>query len=122
MAETENTTENQNEDKISAALNLGGNIELVGFKQVSLSDVVVVKKIVGHYTRKIQESAPEFQRIKIILKEIHKVENTAKHEITVKVEDGGRIYSAEVIDKNLFIALDSVMKKALAETVHHNKR
>jgi ribosome-associated translation inhibitor RaiA len=110
------------EDKVNQKLSLGGNIELVGFKQVSLSDVTVVKKLVGHYTRKIQEQSSNFQNISIHLKEIHKIENSSKHEIHVKVLDDGKVLTAEVIDKNLFVALDAALKKALAEVAHHNKR
>jgi ribosome-associated translation inhibitor RaiA len=119
MAETNDAGET---DKVNEPLNLGGNIQLVGFKQVSLSDVVVVKKVVGHYTRKIQEACKNFQSITIILKEIHKIENSAKMEIHVKVFDEGRTFNSEVVDKNLFVALDSALKKMLAEVVHHNKR
>jgi len=109
-------------DKVNEKLSLGGNIELVGFKQVSLSDVVVVKKLVGHYTRKIQENCRNFQGITVILKEIHKVEDNSKHEIHVKVLDDGKAFSSEIVDKNLFVALDSVLRKILAEVMHHNKR
>ena len=109
-------------DKVNDKLSLGGNIELVGFKQMSLSDVVVVKKLVGHYTRKIQENCKNFQGITVILKEIHKIENSSKHEIHAKVLDDGKAYSAEVVDKNMFVALDSVLRKILAEVVHYNKR
>ena len=123
MAETgQDTADQADQEKVNASLNLGGNIELVGFKQVSLSDVVVVKKVVGHYTRKIQESAADFQKITILLKEIHKIDNNAKMEIHVKVQDGSRTYSSEVIDKNIFVALDSALKKALGEVMHHNKK
>lgn len=118
MAET-NPTE---QDKVNESLALGGNIDLVGFKQVSLSDVVVVKKLVGHYTRKIQEHCANFEKITIMLKEIHKVDNNAKHEIHVKVLDNGKSFSAEEVDKNLFVALDAALKKMLAEVTHHNKR
>jgi len=121
MSETENNTE-KTVDKVNDKLSLGGNIELVGFKQVSLSDVVVVKKLVGHYTRKIQENCKNFQGITVILKEIHKVENTAKNELHVKVLDDGKAFSSEVVDKNLFVALDSVLRKVLGEVMHHNKR
>ncbi len=120
---TENThTENKPaEDKVNAALNLGGNIELVGFKQVSMAEVVVVKKIVGQYTRKIQEHAKNFEKISIHLKEIHKIENSSKHEVHVKALDNGKSFSSEVVDKNIFVALDSAMRKVLAEITHHNK-
>jgi hypothetical protein len=114
MAETDDS-------KVTESLALGGNIELVGFKQVSLADVVVVKKLVGHYTRKIQEHCKNFEKITIMLKEIHKVENNAKHEIHVKVLDDGKAFNTEVVDKNLFVALDSALKKALGEVTHHNR-
>lgn len=109
-------------DKVNEAVSLGGNIELVGFKQVSLADVVVVKKLVGHYTRKIQEQSQNFEKIQIFLKEIHKIDNNSKHEIHVKVIDGGKVFNSEVVDKNLFIALDNTLKKVLAEMTHHNSK
>ncbi len=109
-------------DKINESVSLGGNIELVGFKQVSLADVVVVKKLVGHYTRKIQEHAQNFEKIQIFLKEIHKIDNNSKHEIHVKVLDGGKAFSSEIVDKNIFIALDNALKKVLAEVSHYNNR
>lgn len=109
-------------DKVNEAVSLGGNIELVGFKQVSLADVVVVKKLVGHYTRKIQERSQNFEKIQIFLKEIHKVDNNAKHEIHVKAMDNGKSFNSEIVDKNLFIALDTALKKVLAEISHHNDR
>jgi hypothetical protein len=109
------------ESNVTDTLSLGGNIDLVGFKQVSISDVVVVKKLVGHYTRKIQEHSKNFERITILLKEIHKIDNNAKHEIHIKVIDAGKLFSSEVVDKNLFVALDAALKKMLAEITHHNK-
>ena len=118
MAETDNKVE----DKINEALSLGGNIQLVGFKQVSMSEVVVVKKLVGSYTRKIQENCKNFQSVTVMLKEIHKIENSSKNEVHVKVLDDGKAFHSEVVDKNLFVALDSALKKTLAEITSHNKR
>jgi ribosome-associated translation inhibitor RaiA len=109
-------------DKVNEAVSLGGNIELVGFKQVSMADVVVVKKLVGHYTRKIQEHSQNFEKVQISLKEIHKIDNNAKHEIHVKAIDAGKAFSSEVVDKNIFIALDEALKKVLAEITHHSGR
>ena len=122
MAETDNKAEKPVVDKVHESLSLGGNIELIGFKQVSLSDVVVVKKLVGHYTRKIQENCKNFEKIIVMLKEIHKVDNNSKAEIHVKVMDDGKAFSSEVVDKNLFVALDSALKKMLGEVTHFNKR
>ena len=121
MAETDKVTDKV-VDKVNESLALGGNIELIGFKQVSLSDVVVVKKMVGHYTRKIQEASVNFEKITVILKEIHKIDDNSKNEVHVKVSDNGKTFSSEVVDKNLFVALDSSLKKVLGELTHHNKR
>lgn len=109
-------------DKVNEVLSLGGNIQLIGFKQVSMSEVVVVKKIVGGYTRKIQENCNNFQSITVILKEIHKIENSSKNELHVKVIDDGKAFTSEVVDKNLFVALDATLKKVLAEVTSHNRR
>lgn len=109
-------------DKVNEKLSLGGNIDLIGFKQVSISEVVVVKKLVGNYTRKIQENCKNFQSITVHLKEIHKVDNNYKNEIHVKVLDDGKSFTSEVVDKNLFVALDSALKKVLAEVTSHNRR
>lgn len=109
-------------DKVNESVSLGGNIELIGFKQVSLADVVVVKKLVGHYTRKIQEHSQNFEKIQVFLKEIHKIDDNFKHEIHVKVLDDGKAFNSEIVDKNLFIALDSALKKTLAEVSHYSGR
>jgi hypothetical protein len=53
---------------------------------------------------------------------VHKIDNNAKHEIHVKVLDDGKAFSSEVVDKNLFVALDSTLKKVLAEVTSHNRR
>ncbi|HIH31137.1 TPA: hypothetical protein HA235_00365 [Candidatus Woesearchaeota archaeon] len=118
MAETDEKIS----DKVNEPLNLGGNIQLVGFKQVSLSEVVVVKKIVGSYTRKIQENCKNFQSITVMLKEIHKIDNNAKHEIHVKVIDDSKPFNSEIVDKNMFVALDSALRKVQAEITSHNRR
>ncbi len=109
-------------DKVNEKLSLGGNIELVGFKQVSMSEVVVVKKLVGSYTRKIQEACANFQGVTVMLKEIHKIDNNAKNEIHVKVIDDGKVFTSEVVDKNMFVALDSALKKVLSAATSHNRR
>jgi ribosome-associated translation inhibitor RaiA len=122
-ADTDNiNTDNLTTDKVNEKLSLGGNIELVGFKQVSMSEVVVVKKLVGSYTRKIQELCNNFQGVSVHLKEIHKIENTSKNEVHVKAIDDGKVFNSEVIDKNLFVALDSALKKVLAEVTSHNRK
>ena len=114
--------DNVSVDKVNEKLSLGGNIDLVGFKQVSMSEVVVVKKLVGSYTRKIQQLCNNFQGVSVRLKEIHKIDNNAKNEVHVKAIDDGKVFTSEVVDTNLFVALDSALKKVLAEVTSHNRK
>ena len=81
---------------------LGGNIELVGFDDLEPGKLVVVKKIVGSYTKKISTAAQNFKKISIELKD---------KKILGKVTIGETTHSAEAEDNNLFFALDSVLSK-----------
>jgi hypothetical protein len=96
-------------------IELGGNITLVGFKDEQLVDkaeLVVVKKIVGSYTRKLSDSVSGFEGITITLKPVHNTaEGHPKFELHAKALINGNPCTAEVVDRNLFVGLDDVMKK-----------
>ena len=96
-------------------IELGGNITLVGFKDEQLVDkaeLVVVKKLVGSYTRKLSDSVSGFEGITITLKPIHNTaEGHPKYELHAKALIDGKPCNAEVVDRNLFVGLDDVLKK-----------
>ena len=83
-------------------IELGGNIELVNFDDLEPGKLVVVKKIVGSYTKKIATAAKNFKKISIELKD---------KKIIGKVTIGETIHSEEAEDDNLFFALDKVLNK-----------
>ena len=85
-------------------IELGGNIKLVNFDELEPALLIVLKKIVGNYTKTISESIKDFKEIEITL------EDKTKNKIKVKVIADKEIIK-EAQDKNLFFALD----KALAE-------
>lgn len=92
-------------------IELGGNITLVGFKELGYAEFVVVKKVVGNYARKIS-TKQEFSDLRLTLKPIHKTEDEiSKFEIKGKLEIDGKMYTAEVVEHNLFIGLDKLLKK-----------
>lgn len=93
-------------------MELGGNITLVGFSEREFAEIIVIKKIVGQYARRLHDAVPGFQHLTLSLKEIHG--DHGKHELHARVDVSGTPYVAEVIDRNLFIALDAVLKKVLA--------
>ena len=51
-------------------MQLGGNIQLVGFHDLDKSELIVVKKMVGQYARKFTDGIPGFSRLAVTFKEV----------------------------------------------------
>ena len=49
--------------------------------------------------------------IKVTLKKIHKKEKSEKYELHARLVDTRRHFEAHVIERNLFVALDLVLRK-----------
>ena len=96
-------------------LQLGGNIELIGFKELDGATLIVVKKIIGNYARKFSETVQKFEKLKVTLKAVHKTEANQVNELHAQIVAAGKPTSAEETDRNLFFALDKAMKKLEAE-------
>ncbi len=103
-------------------IELGGNITLVGFKEVGFSEMIVVKKLVGNYARKISDKAGELDNLTMTVKPIHQnqEDDSSKYELHVKVIQKGKVFTTEVVDFNLFVAIDSAMKKIFTEMKINN--
>lgn len=95
------------EDKVE----LGGNIALSGFKDISRSEMVVIKKIVGSYARKFSDQLEGYESLSLNLKLVHKTQGSEKYEIHGKVIHKGKVETSEIIERNVFMAVDSVLKK-----------
>ena len=89
-------------------LELGGNIELSGFREIDPASMIVVKKIVGNYARKFSNKV-EVQKLKITMKQVHGDESRYEIHSTVLTTDTN--YISEITDHNLFFVLDKAMKK-----------
>ncbi|MCF7867034.1 hypothetical protein K9L67_05935 [Candidatus Woesearchaeota archaeon] len=92
-------------------MELGGNIRLSGFNVLQKPEVVVVKKIVGSYARKFSDNLQGYESLDLHLKEIHKTESSEKFELHAKLINQGKIITTEVTERNIFIAVDSALKK-----------
>ncbi len=93
-------------------VNLGGNIQLSGFKELDGGSMVIVRKIVGSYARKLADRLPGFEQISIHLKPIHQTTDQPKlFELHAKVVNEGKTTTSETSDRNLFVAIDTVLKK-----------
>lgn len=98
-------------------IELGGNITLVGFKELEPAKLIVVKKMVGTYAKKVAEKV-QLKELKLELKPIHnkgKKEEKQKYEIKVKVHTDKKEYNAETTQFNLFYALDEVLGKIISQ-------
>jgi hypothetical protein len=96
------------------ATELGGNITLVGFKEIEKAELVVVKKLVGSYARKLSDTVSGFESVTVTLKLVHHTEEgNPKYELHAKANVKGNVCAAEVVDRNLFVGLDDVLKKVL---------
>ena len=96
---------------------LGGNIELSGFREIDNGTSVVVKKIIGNHVHRFLDICPHFEKISITLKPIHGNDPTKKVELHAKLFCKGKMFSSEITDNNLFITLDKLLKKLENEAV-----
>ncbi len=90
---------------------LGGNITLSGFREIDGGSKVILRKIVGSYARKFTESSTNLEEIHLSMKPVHEREQSKKYEIKCKLVDNGQVHTSEVTERNLFVAIDSVLKK-----------
>lgn len=96
-------------------MQLGGNIELTGFKDIDGASMVVLKKMIGNYMRRISEISEKSGSLHINMKTVHEKEKSEKYEIHAKLIDNGKPVVSETVDRNLFIAVDNALKKIVNE-------
>jgi hypothetical protein len=92
-------------------MELGGKISLSGFKEIKPAELIVIKKIIGGYARRFSDSLTNYESLHVYLKSVHKTPGSEKYEIHGKLLFNGNIKVSEIVDRNLFVALDSVLKK-----------
>tara|TARA_Y100000310_G_scaffold302635_1_gene340160 strand:+ start:17726 stop:18007 length:282 start_codon:yes stop_codon:yes gene_type:complete len=88
-------------------MELGGNIKLEGFEVLDPSLLVVVKKIVGNYARKIHDLKGDYKEL------ILNLDNSDSYKMGVKLSFEDNEYNEEVSNQNLFFAIDDLLNKLL---------
>jgi len=96
-------------------MKLGGNIQLAGFRDIDGASMVVLKKIIGNYVRKLSGMSKKFESLHVTMKPIHETEKSEKYEIHAKLLDNGKPIVSEAVERNLFMAVDSALKKIESE-------
>jgi len=102
-------------DSDSEELKLGGNIVLVGFS-LDPAEMIVVKKIVGHYAKKISEQTA-YSELKVRLRQSKKTKSFL-HELDVDVFTSGGILTSNAEDKNLYSGLSDALEKVYNQAQH----
>jgi hypothetical protein len=98
---------------------LGGNIELSGFKILNGGEMIIAKKIIGNYARKMEGMCQNFSGLKLRVKPLHHTEEKfKKFELHGQVVDGGHVYPASEVEHNIFVAIDAICKKLVHEVEH----
>ena len=85
-------------------IELGGNIKLEGFDNIEQSKLVVIKKIVGNFIKKLEAET----KVAIILK-LSEENSEFKIDAELNINEQNKISS--VTEKNLFFALNNVLTK-----------
>ncbi len=86
---------------------LGGNIELAGFRELDSGSMIILKKIIGNYARKFSDKLGNMEKLSITIKTV----GSNQYEMHAKLVAGGEVFNSEVTDHNLFVITDAVMKK-----------
>jgi len=92
-------------------ISLGGNISLMGFRELDRPQMVVLKKIVGTYGKKLSEICKKFESLHLTLKTVHHIEKSQIFEIHAKCMDNGTPITSTETDRNLFVAVSSALQK-----------
>ncbi len=85
-------------------IELGGNIFLENFETIEQGQMIVVRKVVGNYTKKISEKFNDFKKITVSI-----VPET-KYKVKVTLETS-ETKDSEAENPNLFFALDKALAK-----------
>ena len=97
-------------------IELGGNIQLIGFSELDNAHLLILKKIIGNYARKFSDNAgADYESLAISAKSIH----NNKYEIQTKLMISGKPVNSDDINNNLFMAVSGSLQK-IEKQLYHN--
>ena len=95
-------------------MEIGGNIELHGFIEDQDADLIIVKKIVGRFTKHLATQHPSFQGLAVVFSG----EEAAK-QVEVRLELEEVTISASAAAQNKYVALDAALKDLQEKAKKH---
>ena len=94
---------------------LDANIEIAGFRDVDDSSMTIITSNLNRHARKLSTHCKNLEKLHITMKKIHEREKGEKYDIHAKVLDNGKVYTSQVVDRNLFAAIDEALEKLVHE-------
>ncbi len=93
-------------------LRLGGSIELVGFSDFDNGTMVILKKMIGNFVRKMEDRCGDFRLLRLHVKPVHHTnEIPKKFEFRGHIVEAGRTIPGELVEHNVFVGIDNLLKK-----------
>ncbi|MBW3002154.1 hypothetical protein KY338_03280 [Candidatus Woesearchaeota archaeon] len=86
---------------------LGGNIELAGFRELDGGSMIILKKVIGSYARKFSDRLNGIDKLSIRMKKV----GNSQFELSGMLAKEGQQFNSEVIEYNLFVGMDKLLKK-----------
>ena len=83
------------------------NLRLSGFDE---TQTTIAKRVTDSFAKHIVKQVGDVEEISIHRKDIH----GSKHEVNVRIYQNGKRFTTEVVDHNLWTALDQAQRKVEA--------
>lgn len=93
-------------------ITLGNNMELSGFNALDPASLIVVKKMIGNYAKKINDDKGDFQKLSL---DLVKTEGSNNIQIVGMLDMNKTSFKSTVNDMNLFFALDKALTQLQQE-------
>jgi ribosome-associated translation inhibitor RaiA len=87
------------------------HVELAGFKELEPSAREVIDKMIRRYSEHFAKKCAKFESLKIRMKKVHGQEHSENHELHAMLIDNGTQYTASITERDIFTAVDAVLKK-----------
>lgn len=94
-------------------IKLGDRIELCGFGKLDSATMIVLKKMIGNFTRKFEENCKQFEQLKIDFAKLDEKE----FKLSASLVDGERTFPAELEGRNLFISVGDILRELEKEVL-----
>lgn len=99
------------EDTVQDIVKLGGNIELSGFSGIDGGTMIILKKIIGNHVKKMSNQVKNLEKISMTMKLVH----DNQFELKAMLLDNGKPINSSATERNIFVAVDSALKKIMSE-------